>query len=85
MQNISFAYQGKPHPQQPCLEWRQPQEDCLECILTFHMPTLQYCHPGPPGLGPCATPGEGEQEGRMKHPPQYLGGFDLVSTAAAPP
>lgn len=56
MQNISFAYQGKPHPQQPCLEWRQQQEDCLACILMFHMPTLQWpswpsrtwplCYPG---------------------------------------
>lgn len=28
---------------------------------------------------------QGEQVGKTRHPSQYLGGFDLVSTAAAPP
>lgn len=33
----------------------------------------------------CLPQVKGKQEGRMSHPSQYLGGFDLVSTAAAPP
>lgn len=37
------------------------------------------------GLAPVLPQEKGEHEGRMKHPLQYLGGFDLVSTAAAPP